>query len=148
MKKITIEVPDGKKAIQSEKDGVITIMFSNQPKSWNEIETFEDACEKLGINPQDSSFTVSQPDEIAYRKLKIIISVINEGWVPDWNNSRERKWYPWFNLSSGFGFAVSYYNSTGTYTIACSRLCFSSEEKSNYVGKQFIDLYETFLTIK
>lgn len=115
------------------------------------IKTFEDACAELGIS-NDSCRPIfdedEDPDEIAYKKLKVIISAINEGWKPDWNDTNQKKWFPYFALSSGFGFSNSYCHCTITFTSVGSRLCFSSQEKAEYVGKQFIDLYEQFLTLK
>ena len=115
-------------------------------KSFDEIKTFEDACEELGISTAQFIGTETS-DEVAYKKLKVIVKAINQGWIPDWNNTNQRKWWPWFNLSSGFGFSDSSYSCDGTITDVGSRLCFESEEKSDYTAKQFIDLYKEFLTI-
>ena len=112
------------------------------------VKTFEDACEIASVTAERIYNESDTQDEIAYKKLKFIIRVINEGWKPDWNNTSQRKWYPWFRLSSGFGFGGSDFIYDGADTSVGSRLCFETEEKSEYVAKQFIDLYETFLTIK
>lgn len=71
-------------------------------KITDHVKTFEDACSRLGLNsgmflPGDSK------DEIAYKKLKVIAKALNEGWQPDWTNSNQYKYYPWFDLSSGSG---------------------------------------------
>ena len=87
----------------------------------------------------------TQPDEEAYVQLKIIVKAINEGWTPDWNDENEKKWNPWFKLSSGFGFVISNYTYTGTFTTVGSRLCFSSKEKSDYAATEFISIYEKLL---
>ena len=112
------------------------------------VKTFEDACQEAGVKPGSVYTALDAPDEVAFKKLKLIIKVINEGWVPDWSNINQRKWWPWFNLSSGFGFDDSHDHYANTYTTVGSRLCFENEEKCTYVAKQFIDLYEEFLTIK
>jgi len=146
-KKLFPESPDWFKKVLTETFG--KDLFKK--KSFEDIKTFEDACEELGIT-NDSCKPIfdenEDPDEIAYKKLKVIVAAINQGWVPDWNNSSQYKWSPWFNLSSGFGFSASVYVYSLTFTSAGSRLCFESEAKSNYAGKQFADLYEQFLTIK
>jgi len=122
-----------------------------QPETYEEIKTFEDACEKLGIT-NDSCKPIfdaeEDPDEIAYKKLKVIVAAINQGWKPDWNNTEQRKYWPYFRLSSGFGFSDSYYLYGNATTFVGSRLCFQSEEKCTYAANQFIDIYEEFLTIK
>lgn len=116
-------------------------------KSFDEIKTFEDACKELDINPQAVYFGNNTPDEIAYKKLKIIIKAINQGWTPDWNNSNQNKYYPYFEvLSSGFGFSFTSYHCARTFTIVGSRLCFESRDKAQYVGKQFLQIYNDFLT--
>ena len=112
------------------------------------IKTFEDACDELGINPENVFNINDELDEIAYKKLKIIVRALNDGWIPDWNDNNQRKWIPWFiwdPLSSGFGFDDSYYSYSFTGTGTGSRLCFSSDALSNYAGQQFIELYNEYL---
>jgi len=116
-------------------------------KDYESIKSFEDACKELGKKPSDVFSNTHLPDEIAYKKLKVIVKAINDEWIPDWRNSNEKKWYPWFNLSSGFGFSYSDYYDSGTYTDVGSRLCFNSAEKAEFAGMQFTDLYKEFLTI-
>lgn len=115
------------------------------------IKTFEDACTALKI-----SFTPPEgltKDELAYMKLKIIVKALNEGWEPNWNNWDEYKYYPWFimgecNGSPGSGFS---YNDC-VYGLTCSgvgsRLCFKSQELSDYAGEQFQELYKDFFLIQ
>jgi len=115
-------------------------------KGFESIKTFEDACAVLGINPGLVFNRADTPDEFAYKKLKVIIKAINEGWIPDWSNRDQYKYYPWFEvLSSGFGFSDSDYDYASTFTAVGSRLCFESREKSDYAAKQFIDIYKSFL---
>lgn len=77
----------------------------------------------------------------------MVAKAINKGWEPDWNNSNQYKWWPYFDLSSGFGFSYSDYGYGGTDTSASgSRLCFESEDKSEYAATQFIEIYKQFLT--
>jgi hypothetical protein len=67
-------------------------------KITDRIKTFEDACAEVGEDPEHDKFTEGTPDEIAFKKIKVITKALNEGWLPNWNNSGERKWYPWFYL--------------------------------------------------
>lgn len=119
-----------------------------QPNDFEEIKTFEDACTKIGVDPLSVSNENDTPDEAAYKKLKLVVKAINLGWTPDWNNTDQCKWWPYFRLSSGFGFSGSLYVYDSTRTRVGSRLCFQSEEKCAYTANQFLDLYEEFLTIK
>lgn len=119
-----------------------------EKRSFKDIKTFEDACEELGIKNPESLFTESDtPDEIAYKKLKVVAKAINQGWIPDWDDKSQQKWWPWFSLSSGFGFSGSNFSYDGTITTVGSRLCFESEAKSDYAATQFIDIYKQFLTL-
>ena len=114
------------------------------------IKTLADAC--IVVDKDYITFlkTISNlsKDTQAYESLKIIIEAINpEGWREsiDWNNTSQQKWYPYFNCSGSFGFLVSRYYSASAYSFAGARLCFSSRDRSDYAGKQFLDLYEDFI---
>ncbi len=120
--------------------------IDKQKVNFTDIRSFEDACKALDIDPDAVCSDVDTSDEIAYKKLKKIIQAINQGWGPDWDNTNQRKWYPWFRLSSGFGFDGSDCGFDYSVARVGSRLCFESEEKANYAGKQFLQLYKEFLT--
>jgi hypothetical protein len=119
-----------------------------QPTDFEEIKTFEDACAKLGVDPLTVTNEADTADEKAYKKLKVIVKAINNGWQPDWNNTDQRKYRPWFRLSSGFGFSLTFCSYDDSITGVGSRLCFESEEKCAYTATQFLSLYEKFLTVK
>lgn len=146
-KKLYPESPEWFRKVLTETFGIECF----KKKSFEDIKTFEDACEELGIT-NDSHRPIfdedEDPDEIAYKKLKVIVAAINQGWTPDWDNTDQRKWWPYLVLSSGFGFSYSYSYCDYSITIVGSRLCFETEAKSTYAAKQFIELYEQFLTIK
>jgi len=113
---------------------------------FRDIKTFPDACKALDINTDAVCNDTDTEDEVAYKKLKVIVQAINQGWEPDFNDTNQRKWFPWFRLSSGFGFAVSHYYCASSAASVGSRLCFESEEKASYAGKQFAAIYKEFLT--
>jgi hypothetical protein len=121
------------------------IEFFKEEK-YERIKTFKDACGVLNINPENVFTEYDTSDEIAYKKLKVIIQAINAGWTPDWNDDNQRKYYPWFNLSSGFGFSSSACLCDYADASVGSRLCFESEEKCIYTTNQFLDIYKDFLT--
>ena len=114
------------------------------------VRTFEDACEALGIDP--GGITIEAPSRdlksiIAYQKLIIITRALNEGWTPNWSNSSEYKYYPWFDMSSGSGLSYGGYDYLYSTSNVGSRLCFKSRELAEYAGKQFIDIYTDFFII-
>ena len=118
-------------------------------KITDRIKTYEDACTELGEKPLNESELKSfgfTPDEINYRKLKTVIKVLNEGWVPDWTNGNQAKWYPYFRLSSGaFGFGATSCDRSNANAGDGSRLCLSSAELATYAGKQFVDIFKGFM---
>ena len=146
-KRIYHEAPDWFKTQLEEEFGEESFI----PNEFESIKTLEDAYAKTGESISDEIRALLTPDEIAYKELKIIVKAINmendKVWVADWSNTNQRKWWPWFNLSSGFGFSHSGYYYGHTSTTVGSRLCFSSEERSNYAAVQFGDKYEQLLTI-
>lgn len=116
------------------------------------IKTFDDACREAGTTEEEFNKRwkkILPNDTFNYEKLKLIISVINEKWLPDWANHNQRKWYPWFTARpGGFGFSFSLCDLWLTFTVCGSRLCLQTEEKADYVGRKFEDIYNEFLTIK
>lgn len=74
--------------------------------------------------------------------------VLNEGWIPDYTNTNERKWSPYFSLSSGFDFVYSSYVYTDAYALGGFRLCLKSEELSNYAGRNFTKEFKKYIINK
>jgi hypothetical protein len=133
--------PDWPKEKLDEEFGAETF----QPKDYEEIKTFEDACYKLGYDPGSITTENDTPDEAAYKKLKVVVKAINNGWLPDWSNGSQYKYYPWFRvLSSGFGFSHSGYDYGHTTSTVGSRLCTDSIEKALYIATQFEELYKDY----
>ena len=101
MKEITIQIPEGKKAVLTFVDEV-----NNRPVT-ERIKTFKDACNELGnrhplVKQYDFINAVYEGDAtakdlIAYLKLRIIVAVLNEGWEPEFTED-EYKYFPWFRF--------------------------------------------------
>ena len=76
------------------------------------VKTYADACAVLGIEPMNETVLAKlgfTKDEITYRKLKTIAEALNEGWRPDWANSKEYKYWPWFVYNPAHaGFSCAY----------------------------------------
>ena len=113
-------------------------------------------------------------DEVAYIQLKTIIEALNEGWRPQLIED-EYRWYPWFYLytkeeikrkskadlkrqrglllggsaiyGACCGFASVHSNSAPSTTNAYvgSRLCLKSKELADYCGRQFIEIWFSYL---
>lgn len=122
--------------------------YLSQPE-WRNIKTYDDSCRVCGTTEEEFNARFLNlgldPDTIFYEKLKIITKAINGRWTIDWNNPDQPKWYPWFRLSSDFGFYASHFGYGYSRAGSSSRLCFKSEEKADYAGKQFTEIYKQFL---
>lgn len=123
------------------------------------VKTFEDACKALAIDPkalpQVSMLPAAQQKAIvAHYKLVIIAQALNDGWQPNWSDSSEYKYFPWFKVNataktpSGSGLSFGVCGTWITATDVGSRLCFKTRELAEYAGKKFKALYEQYFLIK
>lgn len=141
-------------------------------KDVNEIiPTFEKAREALGLRPLMSLSDVRKafvcpgtPEYIltflnefnphhinaliALNRLFTIAEAWNkeDGFVPDFSDLKQDKWYPWFKYdedAAGFVYEGTAYTPTTAYAPFGSRLCFKSSERAVQFGKQFADLYNS-----
>ncbi len=118
------------------------------------VKTWEDAAEIYGVDPVESLPFTNPQNGIeeaanAFYQTEIIIHVLNEGWEPNWDNSNEYKWYPYFDMrtsgsAGGFSFAVCYYVLTSSYVGA--RLVLKTEALAKYAGTQFLHIYKVWMT--
>lgn len=106
MKKIEIEVPDGKKAEWV--NGMLTLVDDKPENVMERVKTFEDACKELGDNHPfieayhsfEHNVRASVGNEYlkdiaAYMRLRIVVAALNEGWEPQFTEE-EYRYYPWF----------------------------------------------------
>lgn len=83
---------------------------------------------------------------IALNELFTIAQAWNkeDGFVPDFSDWNQGKWFPWFKYDEDVaGFVYAYTNNSPTTARATfgSRLCFKTSERAEQFGKQFADLY-------
>ena len=106
MKKVEIEIPEGKKAVWE--NNVLTLVDDKPKNITDRIKTFEDAVNELGEDHPSviayngcmsyvASYFDNGSDIIAYLKLRIICDALNEGWKPKLIVN-ERRYYPLFRL--------------------------------------------------
>ena len=103
MKKIEIEIPEGKCAKWV--NGVLTLVDNKDITE--RIKTFEDACNALGDeHPLVTQYRLTAAaykgdpmteDFIAYLKLRVICAALNEEWKPTFNKD-EHRYYPWLYM--------------------------------------------------
>lgn len=115
------------------------------------IKTFIDASVALGIgHPLVREFInksyCSSPDLKAYMKLRIICTALNEGWVADYRNSNQEKWFPWFHFEDGgLVYACAVNAGSVSFSYIGVRLAYKTRELAEYAGKQFIKEYQNYL---
>lgn len=139
-------------------------------KDYKTIRTYEDACKALGESVDEETLKKAGVPKhiIAQMKLELICKALWGGEVkvyPDPDGNRIY-WYPWFALynqseidgmrdkergcllsapaNSGAyaGFGSLYASrSSGSSADSGFRLCLDTEEKAEYFGKQFLELW-------
>lgn len=73
-----------------------------------------------------------------------------DGFVPDFSNRNQWKYFPWFtynNDAAGFVYADTYSTATSAIAHFGSRLCFKSSERAKQFGKRFANLYNEVFTL-
>lgn len=159
MTKQTIDTDKLVKAFKGGNDQVketLTALFGAeifQPKLMDRIQTFEDACNDQGLKAKDvipfseKDLTTEQQAVNAYAQLRVIAKSLQGGFVADFTNSNQQKWFPYFRFEAGVGFVFdgTSYDSTYTLTYVGSRLCFPNSEIAEYFGNQFIELHRMAL---
>ncbi|WP_017258427.1 hypothetical protein [Pedobacter arcticus] len=151
--KTTININNQEVEIQLTTEQVEAIKKASE-KITDRVKTFDDALKIVGAsdnlktllsyNGQDTDMIAS----VAHAKLGIVAKALNQGWQPDWRNSNEAKYYPWFKtVGSGVGFSCHDYYYGYSSSGVGSRLVFKSSELAVYAGKQFIQLYNDLFTL-
>lgn len=136
---------------------VLSDLFGKQVALYDNItdrvKSFEDACQVLGIStnvPEVKGLPRKhQKAIIANYKLIVIAEALNEGWKPNWQDSDEYKYYPWFDMSNpaGVGYSDTYNAASSTSAHVGSRLCLKNRELAIYFGQTFTDLFNDSLLL-
>ena len=158
MKKVEIEIPEGKKAVWE--NNVLTLVDDKPENITDRIKTFEDAVNELGEDHPSviayngcmsyaASYFGNGSDIIAYLKLRIICNALNEGWEPKFTKN-ERRYFPWFNLYTEENHSILSNKQRGIHRvlnhsgisaiaiggIACIDCSYDSSVASSYYGTQ------------
>ena len=138
------------------------INYFNKEYEGEYISPFDFVLEEVecnGVNAEITCFEAAKrylnlkwPNEkniaplIALDQLFTIAAAWNkaDGFVPDFSDWRQTKWFPWFKYNkdaAGFVFAHTNYTPTYAATHLGSRICFMTSERAEQFGKQFADLF-------
>lgn len=140
-------------------------------KDVNEVITdFDSARKALGIKPNADLYVVKRKHSekvanledvarlvtdinpkhlealIALNELFTIAQAWNkeDGFVPDFSDWNQNKWFPWFKYdkdAAGFVSVSTYHVPAAAHAYIGSRLCFKSSARAAQFGKQFAHLY-------
>ena len=116
------------------------------------VKTFADVLELCPPSPNEQillDYNGNEGNMIrarAFMQLQFIADVLNEGWIPNWNDEKQFKYVPWFK-ESGSGLSLYDVALCFTGTAVGSRLCYKSIELAEFAAKQFADIYKEFLTL-
>lgn len=95
------------------------------------ITTYSEVCKELK----------EKEETCPYKKVKQLEKLFNQGWIKDWINKDQYKYYPYFTINefgrlvfrgSGYGYA-SFGGEVGFY---------KDKQTSDHIGKNFISIYE------
>lgn len=141
--------------------------------NYKTIKSYEDACEALGVPTIKPDMNLPK-HVVALMKLETVSKALwgkNFDPMPD-PKGEKCFWYPYFALytqdeieglneaqrgallsatagsgtSAGFGYLRTTYRSSSAYAYLGFRLCQETEEKAQYFGTQFIELWAEYLS--
>ena len=101
------------------------------------------------IRPCDFWGSLNPTHFVALNALNKLFTIaqawnIMDGFVPDFSNWNQEKWFPWFKYDKDAGrfvYVLTNNSPDCADTGFGSRLCFKTSERAKQFGKQFTDLY-------
>ena len=113
--------------------------------NYKTIKSFEDACEKLNLDPNRFPDLSWVPVDfrrsiIAYHKLLIIYKAINDIWFPNYKNYFQIKYYPYIKVDQ------TGYSTTRIHSYI-GNLCCDSSEKAEFIIEHFRAEYIDYLLL-
>lgn len=155
MKTLKINIPEGFEIDKFDlSTGEVTFKPVKKEIDVFSLKTWEDVLDYIPIDDPDyedlidlQTLFTDNHHLINYQKAIIICKVLNQGWVPDWSNPDEHKYFPWFKMEGSSGFRFHDYDSWITRSHVGSRLACKSADIGNHIGEHFSDIWEKFMTI-
>lgn len=132
--------------------------FKMEEVDTQEIDSYEDAKKYLGLS-DEPLMTICGMNKhhakalLALSKLFTIADAWNkeDGFVPDFSNKNQYKYFPWFGNNkgaAGFVCASAHWTATDAAATVGSRLCFATDNRALDFGKTFEGLYNDFLLMQ
>jgi len=130
------------KASDNDQKSVLEKFFKQPLDIRSKVKSFLDACSVLNIDSKSVFTSSDTKDEVAFKKLKVIIKALNEGWYPDWENSNEYKYWNWWRMKGGFSSYVTDYRHAATDVP--SALCLKSNDLAVHCAKIALEEYKAY----
>jgi hypothetical protein len=118
------------------------------------IQSLDDAIAELGEDDEQviilrklQEVFSDESHPVNNQKAIVLTKAFNEGWIPDWNNTNQAKYFPWFEMGGSCGFRYGGYGRWTSGSVVGSRLCFKSSRLAENVGRKFTIVYKNFMTI-
>ena len=123
-----------------------------EPKSITDrVGNYDDVLDILHLTKSADDVKVTGFDDAenlvirnVIKKMRIV-KVYNEGWLP---KRGERRYYAWYNVSSGFVFDYTNYGDMRANATSASRLCLKNEALTMDFVKKFQDVDQGIIDIK
>jgi hypothetical protein len=143
-------VGDMKKACSADQLKVFKKVFADYIKeeSFEDVTDYKEVCKRLAVpvlTEKDFSFLPQDQrgKALAFHKIKNLEKFFNKNWVPNFSDSSEYKYYPYFEKRSGrwvfigsYGYLYGFSGGVGLY---------KSKEISDHIGNNFKDIYISLL---
>jgi len=126
--------------------------FSIKPTE--RIQNLQDALNALeltidDIRPYKNPVNSRQEAINATEEMFVMAEALQNGWVADYSNKNQEKWYCWLiwdNSVGAFLFYAAGYDDTGASADSGARLSFPDKETAEHFCKIAINQYNKFLT--
>jgi hypothetical protein len=126
--------------------------YGVDPEMVPEVLSFEAACKIVGVSPKKlpgvSRVRVKDRKRIiADHKLTIIAEALRGDYVPNYNDTSERKYFAWFQVkadakrTSGFGLSYHVCVLWSSSSRVGVRLCFPNWDQAKFFGTHFLKLH-------
>ena len=112
------------------------------PKITDRVNSWDDVLKIHSF----SNYLFDKKDETAFKQLKLITEIYNEGWVPDWDDESEYKYYLTFKIKGTFSLLII--GKSSIYIFVPSSLVFKSEELARNAAEKFLPIYEAYYNPK
>ena len=151
-KKVSLSAAKGKNIVKPPKKLSPKKESKRKVKDITKVVTsFESACKVLGLDskklPDVSMLPLKhQKYIISSYKLITIAEALNQGWVANYKDWNQYKYFPYFYYANNGAGAFVCSNANCAWANATanggSRLAFKTRELAVYVGQKFTELYK------